>query len=253
MEFYQPINMSKYYAIAVGRTPGIYRSWAEAKPMIDGFKGAKYKSFKTLAEAQNFMTNPQYGNNTKVGNNTNTKVGNNRINRIKKVGTRVTAQRKAQQQQPVRTFNEITFYTDGSSINNIGGYGFVLATGNDATDLHFSGRVPYNPATNQIAELYAIYVCLYWSISQGHKNITIYTDSKYSIGCLTIWYHNWIKNGWVNSKGEPVANKELIHGILSLYGQITPTFHHVRAHKGDKYNEIADRLANEGRQNRSFT
>lgn len=45
----------KYYAVRIGRTPGIYHSWEECKAMVDGFPKASYKSFKTLEEAQSFM------------------------------------------------------------------------------------------------------------------------------------------------------------------------------------------------------
>lgn len=45
----------KYYAVKVGKTPGIYRTWDECKAMVDGYPGAKYKSFPSLAEAEAFI------------------------------------------------------------------------------------------------------------------------------------------------------------------------------------------------------
>lgn len=45
----------KYYAIRTGRKPGIYTTWGEAEKQIKGFSGAKYKSFKTKAEANAYM------------------------------------------------------------------------------------------------------------------------------------------------------------------------------------------------------
>ena len=45
----------KFYAVRVGRTPGIYLSWDECKKNVDGFSGPVYKSFKTRAEAEAFM------------------------------------------------------------------------------------------------------------------------------------------------------------------------------------------------------
>ena len=42
----------KYYAVAVGKKPGIYTKWDECKAMVHGFPGAVYKSFKTLEEAE---------------------------------------------------------------------------------------------------------------------------------------------------------------------------------------------------------
>ena len=45
----------KFYAVRVGRTPGIYLSWDECKKNVDGFSSPVYKSFKTRAEAEEFM------------------------------------------------------------------------------------------------------------------------------------------------------------------------------------------------------
>lgn len=47
--------MGKYYAVRTGRKPGIYDNWDEAKAQVDGFKNAKYKSFKTKEEAIAFL------------------------------------------------------------------------------------------------------------------------------------------------------------------------------------------------------
>ena len=38
----------KYYAVKVGKTPGIYETWDECKNNVDGYSGALYKSFKCL-------------------------------------------------------------------------------------------------------------------------------------------------------------------------------------------------------------
>lgn len=46
--------MGKYYAVKAGNVPGIYDNWAECEKQIKGFKGAIYKSFKTLEEAEDF-------------------------------------------------------------------------------------------------------------------------------------------------------------------------------------------------------
>ncbi|MBW5447541.1 ribonuclease H [Cohnella sp. CFH 77786] len=42
----------KYYVVWVGNAPGIYDSWAACKAQVDGFTGAKYKSFDSRAEAE---------------------------------------------------------------------------------------------------------------------------------------------------------------------------------------------------------
>ena len=49
-------DKKNYYAVKKGRIPGIYKTWAECKAQVDGFSGATYKGFKTLAEAEQYMS-----------------------------------------------------------------------------------------------------------------------------------------------------------------------------------------------------
>ena len=149
-----------------------------------------------------------------------------------------------QRQEKTQNTTRRKIYTDGSCINSIGGYGYVYVKKLDnEKDESYYGKVPGN-STNQVAELYAIYSALKNTLN---KEIDLYTDSKYSIGCLTEWYENWQRNGWKNSKGEDVANKELISAILELLKDRDVSFFHVYGHKGDFYNELCDKLANMGR------
>lgn len=46
---------SKFYAVRMGKKPGIYSTWDACKKQVDGFSGASYKSFTTLKEAESFM------------------------------------------------------------------------------------------------------------------------------------------------------------------------------------------------------
>lgn len=49
--------MKKYYAVRKGRVPGIYSTWDECKEQVTEFKGAEFKSFKLLEDAENYMNN----------------------------------------------------------------------------------------------------------------------------------------------------------------------------------------------------
>lgn len=48
-------NKPKFYAVKVGKQPGIYQTWAECEGLVMGFNGAKYKSFPLRAEAEAWM------------------------------------------------------------------------------------------------------------------------------------------------------------------------------------------------------
>lgn len=56
----------KFYAVRVGKNPGIYMSWDECKENVHGFGGAEYKSFPTLSEAESFMMGRKSDNSVAV-------------------------------------------------------------------------------------------------------------------------------------------------------------------------------------------
>lgn len=45
----------KYYAVKVGKIPGIYTTWSECESQVKGFSGAIYKSFSTIDDAEKFI------------------------------------------------------------------------------------------------------------------------------------------------------------------------------------------------------
>ncbi|KAI9774843.1 MAG: hypothetical protein M1840_000059 [Geoglossum simile] len=46
---------SKFYSVRVGHKPGIYLNWQECLDQIKGFKGATFKSFASLIDAEKFL------------------------------------------------------------------------------------------------------------------------------------------------------------------------------------------------------
>lgn len=121
-------------------------------------------------------------------------------------------------------------YTDGCCNKALSGWAVVCPE----RKLILRGDLPKG-TTNQQAELGAIIQSLY----HLGKELCIYTDSKYCIGCFTQWLNNWQRNGWRNAKGNPVANKQLIELGVSL-GANQVNYVHVRGHAGIQYNEMAD-------------
>jgi ribonuclease HI len=203
---------------------GIYLTWSECEAQVKGYSGAQYKSFTLLSDAKLYI------------NEQIEIVPENSVTKTKKVASQT------------QTY-DIEVYTDGSCVDSVGGYGIVYIT--DGVEKEFFGHVPYEVCTNNIAELYAIKSAIELILkynTSDKKKITIYSDSIYSIKSLTIWYKNWKKNGWRTSNGEEVKNKELIQSILILMKEIPNLkFQHVAGHSNIRCNEIADRLANRGR------
>ena len=47
--------MSKFYAVRIGRIPGIYLTWDECQLQTNKFPGSQFKSFPSRAEAEQFI------------------------------------------------------------------------------------------------------------------------------------------------------------------------------------------------------
>lgn len=221
--------MSKYYAVRKGMTPGIYKTWDETKRNVNGFKGAEYKSFTAMIDAQNYMNGIV---STKVESNTMVK-------------SPKTIKNKDESNY------DIVIYTDGSCINYVGGYGIVIIdhTVDDPNNVYeHCGHIP-DKCTNQVAELYAIKEAIFLILEHKDKKILIKSDSMYSIHCLTNYIHKWKKNGFKTAKNEPIKNLNI---ILQIYEMLESfkciEFDHVYSHVGVKWNERADVLANKGRE-----
>jgi ribonuclease HI len=149
-------------------------------------------------------------------------------------------------------FNKNIFiaYTDGACKNNgsqraKAGIGVYFSETNQIKIPNISKRLIYKNQTNNAAELTAILKCLEKCLEYNvNKKIYIYTDSDYSMKCITLWYHEWIKKG--NYKDR--KNIDILHKINSIYEKLDVEFIHIRAHTGltdihSKGNEMADRLA----------
>jgi ribonuclease HI len=143
-------------------------------------------------------------------------------------------------------------YTDGSCSAGKGGYGVVIERGGEIKK--YEGNVPIENCTNQKAELYAIYVGLTIIEQENdfqNKEVIILTDSKYCIGCFTEWIQTWSKNNWKTASNKPVCNLDLIYPIYQLIYKLSSKyqiyFQYVKAHNGNEFNELADKLANRGR------
>lgn len=48
--------MAKYYAVRVGARTGVFMSWEECQKAVHGFPNAKFKKFRSLEEAERFVS-----------------------------------------------------------------------------------------------------------------------------------------------------------------------------------------------------
>ena len=72
----------------------------------------------------------------------------------------------------------------------------------------------------------------------------VYSDSAYCINCYEQkWYVKWIKNNWINSKGQKVANIDLWEKLIPFFEDADFIFKKVKGHSGLEGNERADAIA----------
>ncbi|MEZ5268577.1 MAG: RNase H family protein [Microthrixaceae bacterium] len=76
-------------------------------------------------------------------------------------------------------------------------------------------------------------------------------DSTYVVNCWKDrWWAGWLKRGWKNSQRKPVANRDLWERLVPRQGSDDLELLWVEGHSGDRWNDIADRLAVAAVQNR---
>lgn len=146
-------------------------------------------------------------------------------------------------------------YTDGACSNNgqanaRGGAAFVVLDGDGLCC--YKDWFHLENATNNICELLAVYEACAWfsNYSRFTDTVIVYSDSAYIINCVKQrWYKNWQKNGWRNSKKEPVANRELWEKLIPYFENPRFTFEKVKGHSGEKdWNDYVDSLAVEAKE-----
>jgi len=129
-------------------------------------------------------------------------------------------------------------HTDGSCRGNPGPGGWAWASGFDE---YASGAAEHT--TNQRMEVLAVIEAL-----RAHPEgpIEIVSDSSYVVKCFNDkWHVGWLRRGWKNSQGQPVANRDLWEPLfeLVLAAKREITFTWVKGHSGDPMNDFVDALA----------
>lgn len=142
--------------------------------------------------------------------------------------------------------------TDGSvGRDREGGWAF-------AVDTHGAFQVFYGHETDTTISRMELLACIKafeWALRAYEEpiDIRLITDSSYVRNCFKDkWYRKWERNGWVNSKSEPVANKDLWIRLLELNSAFKVHWCHVKGHQGrHDGNDVADRWAVYARKERA--
>ena len=214
----------KYYAVAVGKRPGIYYSWEECRAVVDGVKGAVYKSFPSVREAAAFIADHDGSSWTgRFANDPEKEEINDRI------------REKIDSMED----DEVIAFVDGSfdAANECSGFGAILLF-SDGKREELSGHFDrdysedFIALRNVAAELEGVKAAVKRALESGKKRIAVYYDYT--------GIEKWATDSWKANKDITKAYKAFIRESEK---DIKISFFKVNSHTGVTLNEEADILA----------
>lgn len=242
------MSKKKYYAVKVGKTPGIYFTWADCSAQVTGYKGAKYKSFPTIEEAMAFIgddnINAMRKEETvkkKVSNKKNTTTNTKELKEGYDVEPiRSTAKVKTYKSyiNPEEIINDYEFiaFVDGSYDrgNQVFGSGvIVLDRNNNSHDTYYNAGYDKWDQWNIVGELESVKVAINKAKELGKKNIAIYHDLK-NIAL-------WASGEW---QAKNKYTQEYVRYMEKMSEELNICFVKVKAHSNESvYNDLADEAA----------
>jgi ribonuclease HI len=228
-----------FYAVRIGREPGVYLTWKECQAQVHNYEGARFKKFETEDEAIAF---------------------NKAVDKARRSKPKTTVTKSSQETPQVHDLtldvyhcqeNEIQLWTDGSALlETSAGYGYVVVLNGEVYCQH-GGKILKEPLTNSHGEVYSIYKGLLevselvetcQVINKRVDKIRIFSDSKYCVDTLTVWGP---ERGDDPKKWEGKMYSEYFLSMMDLISKLGDKVEiiHVNSHVGIKYNEMADKLA----------
>lgn len=140
----------------------------------------------------------------------------------------------------------VTIYTDGAARGNPdgpGGYGAVISYVDARGQEHIKElSCGYKKTTNNRMELMGVIRAL--EALKRPCQVDLWSDSQYVVKAFEEhWIDKWQKNGWKTAGKKAVKNIDLWKKLLELMVSHQVTFHWVKGHAGQTYNERCDFLA----------
>lgn len=182
----------KYYVVWVGRQPGIYTEWDDCFEQVNGFPGARYKSF----DSQTAATIAFRGDPDDEGSI---------IRTIAVHSARPAAQQATIAYADIPEINLDAIAVDGACAGNPGMMEYRGVDVKTGIELFHVG--PLAEGTNNVAEYLALVHALAYLYNKGDQTTPIYSDSKTARG--------WIKNRGCRTRLTPTAANTKIFELLA--------------------------------------
>lgn len=203
---------NNYYAVRIGKTPGIYKTWEDCKAQVIGYKGAIYKGFAEKQDAEDFLRGGLSASNTDAASDNND-----------------------ENTQVEPSDSEITAYVDGSfsSGKSFGCGCIILKDGEIIAEISKAYEDEELATMRNVAgEIKASELAMQYALDNGYTSLSIYHDYQ--------GIASWCLGEWKTNKAGTIAYKQFYDDIKD---KLKVHFIKVKGHSGDEYNEIADRLA----------
>lgn len=141
------------------------------------------------------------------------------------------------------TLSHIIIYCDGACLNNPGpgGYAALLMLKGKKDERVISG-LEHNTTNNRM-ELRAAIEGL--KALKKKCRVELFSDSQYVVKGMTEWINGWLRSGFKNAKKQEVANSDLWQELLVVAKKHDVSWHWVRGHAGNEFNERVDEIARE--------
>ncbi len=214
--------MAKYYSVYKGKSgePKIFTTWDECKKEVIGFKGAIYKSFKTMEEAKEFIALNEKNSNSKSfrkSNNMNALYNKQSIaNKIDEDG--------------------LIIYVDGSFSNEKGNFSYGLLAIKDKKVIYEDKGVGFDKTAislrNVSGEVLGAEKAVEYAIENKYKSVTIVFDYQ--------GIESWALGTWKRNNDITIKYHEFMQERMK---KIDIRFKKVKGHSGEKYNDRVDFLA----------
>lgn len=202
----------KYYVVWEGREPGVYDNWEDASEQIEGYSGAKFKSYPTLQAA---------------------------IRAFRGEDNREASTLLHLFQRPARIINYSAFpeidlsalAVDAACSKNPGPMeyrGVIVGTGEQV--FHYG---PLPAGTNNIGEYLALIHALALCKQRGDTQRIIYTDSKTAL--------SWLRAGHSRTQIKPTPENAQVRALLQradAWRAANPHFNPVRKWETEQWGEI---------------
>ena len=160
----------KFYVVWMGHQPGIYTDWTSAKQQIEGYKGAKYKSFPDRGQAEAAFR----------------KGAASYLNQALSKGSGSSQHPRSRQKNVPSTSRIVgkSISVDAACAGNPGRMEYQGVTTSGKRRLFHRA---FDLGTNNIGEFLALVHALAFLKKQEQPDLPIYSDSKIAMG--------WIRKG----------------------------------------------------------